>query len=86
MDLHPFLVHFPLVLVLLGPAVDRFAITSGQRHWHGPAFLLLVMGTAASLAALAIGNAAAAVHPRGWGPPRANANKTWEPGFRVSCP
>ena len=47
MDLHPFLVHFSLVLVPLGVAVDLFAIASGQRRWHGLVFLL-VLGTAAA--------------------------------------
>jgi uncharacterized membrane protein len=64
--LHPLIVHFPIVLLLLAPAVALAGLLwPGQRPGlHATALALLVLGSAAAAAALITGEAAAALAQR----------------------
>lgn len=56
---HPFIVHFPLVLLPLSVAVDLVALGRRETHWHGLAYAMLWLGAAMAAAAVLSGNAAA---------------------------
>ena len=64
MELHPALVHFPLVLLPLSAAIDLIAGPLGKREWHPLAFAILIAGTFSAIGALVSGNDAAASHRR----------------------
>ena len=59
MDWHPFLVHFPLVILPLSVAFDLYGGLRRQPQWHGSGYLLLVLGTISALVAVLTGTAAA---------------------------
>ncbi len=59
MSWHPMVVHFPLVLLPLSVVVDVVAWIRKRPEWHGGAYLLLVLGTLAAVAAVLTGNEAA---------------------------
>ncbi len=60
MELHPALVHFPLVLLPLSAAIDLIAGPLGKREWHPLAFAVLVAGTLSAIGSVVSGNDAAA--------------------------
>ena len=62
MDLHPFLIHFPIVLLPLSAAMDLCALWRRRSDWHSIAYALWVAGVVGALAAVVSGNAAAAEH------------------------
>ena len=62
MELHPALVHFPLVLLPLSAAIDLIAGPLGKREWHPLAFAVLVAGTLSAIGSVVSGNDAAASH------------------------
>jgi len=60
MDLHPFLIHFPIVLLPLSAGMDLCALWRDRRDWHNMAYALWILGVVGALAAVISGNAAAA--------------------------
>ena len=58
--LHPFVIHFPLVLLPLSVGLDLAAWMKRQEQWHTPAYLLLVLGTLSCVIAVLTGTRAAA--------------------------
>ena len=65
MDWHPFLVHFPLVLLPLSVALDLCAWLARRPSGHLLAYGLLVLGTISALAAMLTGTASADAHLAG---------------------
>ena len=65
MDWHPFLVHFPLVLLPVSVGLDLSAWLGRRPSRHGLAYVILVLGTLSALAALLTGTAAANAHLTG---------------------
>jgi uncharacterized membrane protein len=59
---HPLIVHFPLVLLPLGVAVDLLALGWKKDHWHGLGYGILWLGTLLSAGAVLSGNAAAGAY------------------------
>ena len=59
---HPYIVHFPIVLLPLSLVFDLAALVKGRPTWHTAAYCLLVAGTVAAAAAVISGNAAATPH------------------------
>ncbi len=62
MDIHPFLIHFPIALLPLSAALDLYALWRRRSDWHSLAYALWALGVAGALAAVISGNAAAAEH------------------------
>ena len=62
MPWHPFVVHFPIALLLLAVAIDVVALLARRHAWHDTAWRLLVGGTLAALLAVLTGDATAAGH------------------------
>ena len=62
MELHPALVHFPLVLLPLSAAIDLIARPLARREWHSLSFAILVAGTLFAIGAVVSGNDAAVAH------------------------
>lgn len=60
MDLHPVLIHFPIVLLPLSAALDLCALWRRRSDWHAVAYALWALGVAGAVAAVISGNAAAA--------------------------
>ena len=56
---HPFIVHFPLVLLPTSVAVDLLALGWKKPQWQGLAYGLLWLGVVLSAAAVLSGNTAA---------------------------
>lgn len=56
---HPLIVHFPLVLLPLGVAVDLLALGWSKPQWQGLAYGVLWLGAVLSAAAVLSGNLAA---------------------------
>jgi uncharacterized membrane protein len=59
---HPLIVHFPLVLLPLGVAVDLLALGWRKPQWQGLAYGVFWLGVVLSAAAVLSGNAAAEPH------------------------
>jgi uncharacterized membrane protein len=57
--LHPLVVHFPLVLLLLGAAAAGFYLLLGRGVWRRAAFILFVLGALSAWAAAETGPALA---------------------------
>ena len=53
--LHPLIVHFPLVLLLLGGAAAALYVVLGRGVWRRSALVLFVLGAASAWAAAATG-------------------------------
>lgn len=64
MDIHPFVVHFPIALIPLGALLDLYALWRGGKIWHQFAYTTLTLGVLCAMIAVLTGNAAAAEH---WG-------------------
>jgi uncharacterized membrane protein len=62
MELHPALIHFPLVLLPLSAGIDLIAGPLARREWHSLSFAILVAGTLFAIGAVVSGNDAAASH------------------------
>lgn len=62
MDLHPAIIHFPIVLLPLSAALDLCALWRCRADWHSLAYALWALGVVGALAAVISGNAAAAEH------------------------
>ena len=64
MDVHPLVIHFPIVLIPLSALCDMYGLWRAEQSWHRVAYSLLIGGVLASALAVLTGNAAAASH---WG-------------------
>ncbi len=63
-QIHPLVVHFPIVLLLVGFLLDGVFLLLRRVAWADVSFLLVVLGVAASFAAGLTGQAAAhAIEP-----------------------
>jgi len=50
-QIHPVVVHFPIVLLLVGVLMDGLFLLMGRREWADVTFLLVALGVAAAFAA-----------------------------------
>ena len=62
MELHPVLVHFPLVLLPLSAILDLVARRLGKQDWHLLTYGILILGTLGAAGAVLSGNDAAGEH------------------------
>lgn len=60
MEIHPVLVHFPLVLLPLSVAIDLAAMWRGRAEWHPLSYAILVASALFAVGAVVSGNDAAA--------------------------
>ena len=58
MDLHPFVVHFPIALLTLSAVCDLVGVLADREQLRWTGFLLLVVGTIGALIAALTGDAA----------------------------